>query len=134
MCLPSVTLFKLCADYIWFNDVHFCCRLENIYFRALVIVSGYMHNTEIAVDALSIWLVLLTYILSLSQLFALSSTSASSLMDNTYINYGISIFRFQCFVFCSMSIYAWESMIPLGFLAAVGYVVTGCKSLSELRK
>ncbi|XP_004299690.1 PREDICTED: protein TRANSPARENT TESTA 12-like isoform X1 [Fragaria vesca subsp. vesca] len=52
----------------------FMLLLENIYFRALVIVSGYMHNTEIAVDALSI----------------------------------------------CMSIYAWESMIPLGFLAAVG--------------
>ncbi|KAL6176858.1 hypothetical protein ACLB2K_053490 [Fragaria x ananassa] len=52
----------------------FMLLLENIYFRALVIVSGYMHNTEIAVDALSI----------------------------------------------CISIYAWESMIPLGFLAAVG--------------
>lgn len=28
--------------------------LENIYYRALIIVSGYMHNTEVAVDALSI--------------------------------------------------------------------------------
>ena len=101
MCLPSVTLFKLCADYIWFNDVHFCCRLENIYFRALVIVSGYMHNTENAVDALSIWLVLLTYILSLSQLFTLSSTSASSLMDNTYINYGIVSLDFNALSFAA---------------------------------
>ncbi|KAK9930372.1 hypothetical protein M0R45_027411 [Rubus argutus] len=52
----------------------FMLLLENFYFRSLVIVSGYLHNTEIAVDALSI----------------------------------------------CMSIYAWESMIPLGFLAAVG--------------
>ncbi|XP_061988742.1 protein DETOXIFICATION 26-like isoform X2 [Rosa rugosa] len=52
----------------------FMLLLENFYFRVLVIVSGYMHNTKIAVDALSI----------------------------------------------CMSIYAWESMIPLGFLAAVG--------------
>ncbi|KAG8632868.1 protein DETOXIFICATION 27-like isoform X4 [Manihot esculenta] len=48
--------------------------LENFYYRVLIIVSGYMHNTEVAVDALSI----------------------------------------------CIGIYAWESMIPLGFLAATG--------------
>ncbi|KAF2299739.1 hypothetical protein GH714_002968 [Hevea brasiliensis] len=50
--------------------------LENFYYRVLIIVSGYMHNNEVAVDALSI----------------------------------------------CISIYAWESMIPLGFLAATWYV------------
>ncbi|GMY28808.1 protein DETOXIFICATION 27-like [Fagus crenata] len=55
--------------------------LENFYYRVLIIVSGYLHNTEIAVDALSI----------------------------------------------CITIFGWESMIPLGFLAATGYV-TGCKS------
>ncbi|KAJ7958956.1 Protein DETOXIFICATION [Quillaja saponaria] len=48
--------------------------LENIYYRVLIIVSGYMHHTEVAVDALSI----------------------------------------------CVTIYGWESMIPLGFLAATG--------------
>ncbi|MCD9560284.1 hypothetical protein HAX54_018806 [Datura stramonium] len=48
--------------------------LENIYFRVLVIVSGHMNNTEVAVDALSI----------------------------------------------CITIIGWESMIPLGFLAATG--------------
>ncbi|KAJ9166523.1 hypothetical protein P3X46_021263 [Hevea brasiliensis] len=57
--------------------------LENFYYRVLIIESGYMHNNEVAVDALSI----------------------------------------------CISIYAWESMIPLGFLAAAGYVTVGacCK-------
>ena len=32
-------------------------RLENFYYRVLIIVSGYLHNTEVAVDSLSIWLV-----------------------------------------------------------------------------
>ncbi|GMY28806.1 protein DETOXIFICATION 27-like [Fagus crenata] len=48
--------------------------LENFYYRVLIIVSGYLHNTEIAVDALSI----------------------------------------------CITIFGWESMIPLGFLAATG--------------
>lgn len=48
--------------------------LENFYFRLLVIVSGYLQNTEVAVDALSV----------------------------------------------CVTILAWESMIPLGFLAATG--------------
>ncbi|KAM3305292.1 hypothetical protein P3S67_012158 [Capsicum chacoense] len=48
--------------------------LENIYFRVLVIVSGDMNNTEVAVDALSI----------------------------------------------CITIIGWESMIPLGLLAATG--------------
>ncbi|XP_021284355.1 protein DETOXIFICATION 27-like [Herrania umbratica] len=48
--------------------------LENFYYRILIIVSGYLHNTEIAIDALSI----------------------------------------------CISILGWESMIPLGFLAATG--------------
>ncbi|XP_009789593.1 protein DETOXIFICATION 27-like [Nicotiana sylvestris] len=48
--------------------------LEHIYFRVLVIVSGYMNNTEVAVDALSI----------------------------------------------CITIIGWESMIPLGLLAATG--------------
>ncbi|KAK9219524.1 hypothetical protein WN943_008170 [Citrus x changshan-huyou] len=48
--------------------------LENIYYRVLIIVSGYMHNTEVAVDALSI----------------------------------------------CVTVFGWESMIPLGFLAATG--------------
>ncbi|XP_027356854.1 protein DETOXIFICATION 27-like [Abrus precatorius] len=48
--------------------------LENFYYRLLLIVSGYMHNTEIAIDALSV----------------------------------------------CVTIYGWESMIPLAFLAATG--------------
>ncbi|XP_075675092.1 protein DETOXIFICATION 27-like isoform X1 [Castanea sativa] len=48
--------------------------LENFYYRVLIIVSGYLHNTEVAVDALSI----------------------------------------------CITIFGWESMIPLGFLAASG--------------
>jgi MATE family multidrug resistance protein len=32
-------------------------RLENIYYRVLITVSGFVHNTKVAVDALSIWLV-----------------------------------------------------------------------------
>ncbi|XP_040997454.1 protein DETOXIFICATION 27-like [Juglans microcarpa x Juglans regia] len=48
--------------------------LENFYYRILIIVSGYFHKTEVAVDALSI----------------------------------------------CITIFAWESMIPLGFLAATG--------------
>ncbi|XP_050265030.1 protein DETOXIFICATION 27-like [Quercus robur] len=48
--------------------------LENFYYRVLIIVSGYLHNTEVAVDALSI----------------------------------------------CITIFGWESMIPLGFLAAAG--------------
>ncbi|OMP01319.1 Multi antimicrobial extrusion protein [Corchorus olitorius] len=48
--------------------------LENVYYRILIIVSGFLHNTETAIDALSI----------------------------------------------CMSIFGWESMIPLGFLAATG--------------
>ncbi|XP_050215297.1 protein DETOXIFICATION 27-like [Mercurialis annua] len=48
--------------------------LENFYYGVLIIVSGYMHNTEVAVDALSI----------------------------------------------CIAIFAWESMIPLGLLAATG--------------
>ncbi|KAJ8747420.1 hypothetical protein K2173_014428 [Erythroxylum novogranatense] len=52
--------------------------LENFYFRVLIIVSGYMHKTEVAVEALSI----------------------------------------------CISIYAWESMITLGLLAAAGVRVS----------
>ncbi|XP_054799841.1 protein DETOXIFICATION 27-like [Prosopis cineraria] len=52
--------------------------LENFYYRLLVIMPGYMHNTEVAVDALSV----------------------------------------------CVTIYAWESMIPLGFLAATGVRVS----------
>ncbi|TQE12721.1 hypothetical protein C1H46_001741 [Malus baccata] len=48
--------------------------LENFYYRCLVIMSGFMNNAEISIEALSI----------------------------------------------CMTIYAWESMIPLGFLAATG--------------
>ncbi|CAL0305580.1 unnamed protein product [Lupinus luteus] len=48
--------------------------LENFYYRMLLIVSGYMPNSEIAIDALSV----------------------------------------------CVAIYGWESMIPLGFLAAAG--------------
>ncbi|KAK4599185.1 hypothetical protein RGQ29_009300 [Quercus rubra] len=48
--------------------------LENFYYRVLIIVSGYLHNTEVAVDSLSI----------------------------------------------CITIFGWESMIPLGFLAAAG--------------
>ncbi|KAI4337649.1 hypothetical protein L6164_016036 [Bauhinia variegata] len=48
--------------------------LENMYYRFLVIMSGYMHNTEVAIDGLSI----------------------------------------------CVTILAWESMIPLGFLASTG--------------
>lgn len=55
--------------------------LENFYYRLLLIVSGFMPNSEIAIDALSV----------------------------------------------CVTIYGWESMIPLGFLAATGYV-SGCKS------
>jgi hypothetical protein len=32
------------------------------------------------------------------------------------------------FIVGSVIIYGWESMIPLGFLAATGYVFAGCKS------
>ncbi|XP_020218934.1 protein DETOXIFICATION 27 isoform X1 [Cajanus cajan] len=48
--------------------------LENFYYRLLLIVSGYMRNTEIAIDALSV----------------------------------------------CVTIYGWESMIPLAFLGATG--------------
>eukprot|EP00258_Populus_trichocarpa_P040257 XP_024456276.1 protein DETOXIFICATION 27 isoform X3 [Populus trichocarpa] len=48
--------------------------LENIYYRVLITVSGFVHNTKVAVDALSI----------------------------------------------CVTILSWESMIPLGFLAATG--------------
>ncbi|GAV83241.1 MatE domain-containing protein [Cephalotus follicularis] len=48
--------------------------LENFYYRVLIIVSGYLRNAEVAVDALSI----------------------------------------------CITIFGWESMIPLGFLAATG--------------
>nr|XP_023895280.1 protein DETOXIFICATION 27-like [Quercus suber] len=48
--------------------------LENFYYRVLIIVSGYLHSTEVAVDALSI----------------------------------------------CITIFGWQSMIPLGFLAAAG--------------
>ncbi|KAK6277780.1 hypothetical protein POUND7_018103 [Theobroma cacao] len=58
--------------------------LENFYYRILIIVSGYLHNTEIAIDALSI----------------------------------------------CISIFGWESMIPLGFLAATGYV-SGCVAVGS---
>ncbi|CAI0546664.1 unnamed protein product [Linum tenue] len=50
--------------------------LENFYYKVLIIVSGYMQNVKVAIDALSI----------------------------------------------CVTIYTWESMIPLGFLAAAGYV------------
>ncbi|KAL7175910.1 hypothetical protein ACSBR2_029477 [Camellia fascicularis] len=49
-------------------------RLENFYYRVLIIISGNMNNAEVALDALSI----------------------------------------------CITIYAWESMIPLGFFAATG--------------
>lgn len=55
--------------------------LENFYYRMLLIMSGYMYNSDVAIDALSV----------------------------------------------CVTIYGWESMIPLGFLAATGYVA-GCKS------
>lgn len=35
-----------------------CFRLENFYYRVLIIVSGIMDNAEGTVDALSIWLAL----------------------------------------------------------------------------
>ncbi|MED6137034.1 hypothetical protein PIB30_061225 [Stylosanthes scabra] len=52
----------------------FMLLLENFYYRLLLIMSGYMNNSEVAIDALSV----------------------------------------------CVTIYAWESMIPLGFLAASG--------------
>lgn len=53
----------------FFNNVILCwplsnfflnnlCSLETWYFMALVLFAGYLKNAEIAVDALSIWLVL----------------------------------------------------------------------------
>uniref|UniRef100_A0A2P2ILT3 Protein DETOXIFICATION Multidrug and toxic compound extrusion protein n=1 Tax=Rhizophora mucronata TaxID=61149 RepID=A0A2P2ILT3_RHIMU len=33
--------------------------LENFYYRMLIIVSGYIHHNEVAIDALSIWFVLI---------------------------------------------------------------------------
>lgn len=33
----------------------FICSLENWYYRVLVLLTGYLPNAEIAVDALSIW-------------------------------------------------------------------------------
>ncbi|CAI0412937.1 unnamed protein product [Linum tenue] len=48
--------------------------LENFYYKVLIVVSGYMQNVKVAIDALSI----------------------------------------------CITIYTWESMIPLGFLAAAG--------------
>ncbi|WJX41188.1 hypothetical protein P8452_28580 [Trifolium repens] len=48
--------------------------LENFYYRMLLIMSGYMYNSDVAIDALSV----------------------------------------------CVTIYGWESMIPLGFLAATG--------------
>ncbi|KAJ1424718.1 Multi antimicrobial extrusion protein [Sesbania bispinosa] len=59
--------------------------LENFYFRLLLIVSGYMHNSEVAIDALSV----------------------------------------------CVTIYGWESMILLGFLAATGYVACSSASLGR---
>lgn len=50
--------------------------MENWYYRVLVLLTGYLPNAEIAVDALSICL----------------------------------------------TINGWEMMIPIGFLAATGYV------------
>jgi MATE family multidrug resistance protein len=92
------------------------CRLENFYYRVLIIVSGYLNKTEVAVDALSIWLVPNSYTVCLELLLCIL----------------FAPFRFVVFLnfslFGSMTIFGWESMIPLGFLAATGYV-TGCKSL-----
>ncbi|XP_058786330.1 protein DETOXIFICATION 27-like [Vicia villosa] len=48
--------------------------LENFYYRLLLIMSGYMYNSDVAIDALSV----------------------------------------------CVTVYGWESMIPLGFLAATG--------------
>lgn len=31
------------------------CRLENFYYRLLLLVSGFMDNSKIAIDALSVW-------------------------------------------------------------------------------
>ncbi|KAM3758051.1 hypothetical protein ACB098_01G013700 [Castanea mollissima] len=62
--------------------------LENFYYRVFIIVSGYLHNTEVAVDALSICLFLTIF----------------------------SMLR----CFGGITIFGWESMIPLGFLAASG--------------
>ena len=69
----------------------------------LIIVSGNMEFAEVAVDALSIWLVFGTLlILFLFPAICLDAYVVSSSFD-------------------SITMYAWESMIPLGFFAATGY-------------
>ncbi|KAG5568001.1 hypothetical protein H5410_064983 [Solanum commersonii] len=75
--VPSFLVWFLYASLLAFgifSSSLWLLGLENIYFRVLVIVSGHMNNTEVAVDALSI----------------------------------------------CITIIGWESMIPLGFLAATG--------------
>lgn len=37
--------------------VCFACSLENWYYRILILMAGYLNNTTIAVDALSVWYV-----------------------------------------------------------------------------
>lgn len=74
----------------------------------LIIVSGYMHNTQVAVDALSIWLVTV-------------SNPWNLLVFFKFLIWCVDKFS----LLGSITIYGWESMIPLGFLAATGYVTGG---------
>lgn len=66
MNYQRVKVNKKPIKFIFFNFVYYninvllktWCSLETWYFMALVLFAGYLKNAEIAVDALSIWLVL----------------------------------------------------------------------------
>lgn len=84
----------------------------------LIIVSGYFQNTHIAVNALSIWLVP-----SDNNLFIFFKNYFSFRKCHTSVSFSflklVFLLHLSLFV-SSVTIYGWESMIPLGFLAATG--------------
>jgi MATE family multidrug resistance protein len=83
----------------------FICSLEVWYYRVLVLLTGYLKNAEIAVDALSIWYLAVGTSVSIS--IQICSHANVTEMSNYLCN-------------CSLTINGWELMIPLGFLAATG--------------
>lgn len=106
------------------------CSLEFWYYRILILMTGYLEDSTLAVDALSVWYK--TSVLSTFPCFILKYhliwlrvehsiliiTIAPHLPESVTRPFNFFLFGFK---HCSMTINGWELMIHLAFLAGTGY-------------
>nr|POE70500.1 protein detoxification 27 [Quercus suber] len=81
----------------------------------LIIVSGYLHSTEVAVDALSICITIFGWE-SMIPLGFLAAAGVLIIVSGYLHNTEVAV---DALSIC-ITIFGWQSMIPLGFLAAAG--------------